>query len=69
MSKKRDKHRQVWLWILIVLMIGILFFGLRPKNFKFENGVTWLKDGPGVQFRNNGLAFAYPFLKQSNSDG
>ncbi len=49
---------------MIVLLIGILFFGLRPKSFKFENGVAWLKDGPGVQFRDNGLAFAHPFLKQ-----
>ncbi|MFC1876762.1 VanZ family protein [Thermodesulfobacteriota bacterium] len=50
------------------MLLGILFYGLRPKSFKFENGVTWLKDGRGVRFNNGGLAFAYPFLKQSDND-
>ena len=68
MFKKRDKHLQLWLLILIILLLGILFYGLRPKNFNFENGVTWLKDGPGVRFNNDGLAFARSFLKQSDND-
>ena len=68
MFKKRDKHLQLWLLILIILLLGILFYGLRPKNFNFENGVTWLKDGPGVRFSSNGLAFARSFLKQSDND-
>ena len=68
MFNKRNKHLQLWLWILIILLLGILFYGLRPKNFNFENGVTWLKDGPGVRFNKYGLAFAQSFLKQVDND-
>jgi hypothetical protein len=68
MLKKRDKHLQIWIGILIVLLLGIFFFGFRPKNFNFKNGVTWLKDGPGVRFNNDGLIYAQPFLKQSDND-
>ena len=68
MFNVKDKHQKIWLWILLILMIGILFLGLRPKNFKFENGVTWLKGESGVRFSDYGLAFAKPFIKQSESD-
>jgi hypothetical protein len=68
MINERDKHLRMWLWLLIALLVGILFFGLRPKDFKFENGVAWLKENPGVRFSDNGLAFAQPFLKQADVD-
>ena len=68
MFKKRDKHLRLWLWILIALLLGILFLGLRPKDFRFENGVAWLKNEPGVRFNYEGLAFARPFLKQREID-
>lgn len=68
MVKKRDKQLRVWIWILVVIIIVILFFGLRFKGYRFENGATWLKDEPGVRFNNDGLVFAWPFLKQADID-
>ncbi|MDC3237198.1 hypothetical protein OAT93_00515, partial [bacterium] len=68
MIKKRNRGRRIWLWVLIVLLIGILFFGLRPKGFRLENGVAWLEDRPGIRFSENGLAFTQDFLKQVDID-
>ncbi len=36
------KDHHLWLIILILIMIGILFFGLVPKGFDFKNRVHWL---------------------------
>ncbi|MGV7223927.1 MAG: VanZ family protein [Nitrospinales bacterium] len=64
MINARYNHQRMWLWILMLLLVSVLFFGLRPKDFRFENGAVWLKGEAGVQFNNDGLIFAQPFLKQ-----
>jgi len=46
----------------VVVLIGILFFGLRPKDFNFTNGVSWIKDEPGIRFSKYGIAYTKPFI-------
>ena len=58
--------QQIWLWILTIILIGVLFFGLRLKGPSFENGVAWLKDGPGIRFAESGLAYTDPFSNTIN---
>ena len=41
----------------LVILIGILFFGLRPKGFHFSNNVNWITDKPGIRFGSYGIAY------------
>ncbi len=63
MINARYNHQRMWLWILMLLLVSVLFFGLRPKGFRFENGVAWLEDGTGVRFNDYGLAFTQPLYE------
>jgi hypothetical protein len=39
------------------VLIVILFFGLRPKDFFFSNGVSRVEDQAGFRFRKYGIAY------------
>jgi hypothetical protein len=57
-----------------VILLGILFFGLRPKGFHSSNNVTWITDKPGLHFGTYGMAYTYLSDKKiqsaiSESDG
>ena len=40
-----------------VILLGILFFGLRPKGYHSSNNVTWIADKPGIHFGGYGMAY------------
>jgi hypothetical protein len=42
----------------LTILLIVLFFGLSGKGFHFSNGVTWIKDKPGIRFGNYGIAYA-----------
>lgn len=52
------KSSPILLAVTIIVLLGTLFFGLRPKGFDFSNHVQWLKDRPGIHFEKYGLAYA-----------
>ena len=41
----------------LVILLGILFFGLRPKGFHLSNNVNWIADKPGIRFGSYGMAY------------
>lgn len=43
---------------LCICVAGILFFGLKPKDYSFDNQARWIEDGPGIRFGRYGLAYA-----------
>ena len=47
----------------IVTLFGILIFGLNPKDFRFSNKVSWIKDFPGIRFDKYGLIYTDPFIE------
>ena len=59
-------HRAALACLVLVLLAGILFFGLRPKDLILSNNVNWLKDRNGLHFRKYGLAFSPPFIDPSD---
>ena len=61
-----DSNSKFPFFILAGILLGILFFGLRPKGFRFENGVRWLQERPGISFTNYGLVYATPFSSKSD---
>ena len=56
MSKKQNRIKLLFSLSLVIL-IGILFFGLRPKGFHFSNNVNWITDKPGIRFGSYGIAY------------
>ena len=58
------KDRQKLLVGLVITMLfGVLFFGLRPKDFTFTNGANWITERPGIRFSNHGIAYTNPFVE------
>jgi len=55
-------HNRTFSTVLLVLaLLGVLFFGLRPKDYDFTNRVALIKGGHGLQFEKYGLAYTQPF--------
>jgi VanZ like family/Concanavalin A-like lectin/glucanases superfamily len=50
-----------------VILLGILFFGLRPKGFHSSNNVNWLTDKPGIRFGAYGMTYTYLSNKKIQS--
>ncbi len=49
--------------LVIVLFFGVLFFGLRPKDYTFTNGANWISERPGIRFSKYGIAYTEPFAE------
>jgi glycopeptide antibiotics resistance protein len=45
----------------VAIFFAILFFGLRPKDFSFSNGVNWISDRTGIHFRKYGISYTNHF--------
>jgi hypothetical protein len=39
------------------ILLGILFFGLNPRDFTFSNGADWISEGRGLHFEKYGIAY------------
>lgn len=48
--------------LAIALILVVLFFGLRPKDFAFTNGANWISERPGIRFSKYGIAYTDPFV-------
>lgn len=70
--RQRLKKGAVSEWKRVVLamavMVGILFFGLRPRDFDFSNRVEWLKDQNGIRFGKYGIAYTDPLGESVEKD-
>jgi len=42
-----------------IILLIVLFFGLRGNGFHFSNDVTWIKHEPGIRFGSYGIAYAF----------
>lgn len=53
-----------------VILLGILFFGLRPKDFYFSNNARWNDDQTGIHFGKYSIAYTdssfLPFAGRSD---
>ena len=67
MHKKKTSFK--WLTGLsAVVLFVILFFGLRPKDFAFSNGVSRVEDQVGIRFKKYGIAYTDP-IKELRQEG
>jgi len=57
-----EQNRGVQLLALsLIVLVVILFFGLRLNDFTFSNKVNWIKYQPGISFGKYGIAYNCPF--------
>ena len=54
--EKQGSYR-LRIFLLVVIFLGMLYAGLRPKEYNFKNYIEWLEDKPGIRFRRYGLVF------------
>jgi hypothetical protein len=52
----------------VAIFLAILFFGLRPKDFSFSNGVNWINDRTGIHFRKYGISYTNHFNGKIKDD-
>jgi hypothetical protein len=52
------------LYCLVAIFLAILFFGLRPKDFSYSNGVNWIVDRAGIHFRKYGISYTNQFIEK-----
>ena len=57
-----------WIALTIAVLCGILFFGLRPKDFSFSNHVEWITKQPGIRFSRYGIAYTVPIKALSKTN-
>ena len=57
-----------WIALTIAVLCGILFFGLRPKDFSFSNHVEWITKQPGIRFGRYGIAYTVPIKALSKTN-
>lgn len=67
MSQKQNRIKFLF-GLSLVILIGILFFGLRPKGFHSSNNVNWITDKPGISFGSYGIAHTALSDKRIESD-
>jgi len=58
MAQKSNIKFKLLLVLTLAMLLVLLLFGLRGKDYHFSNDVSWMKDGPGIRFGNYGMAYA-----------
>lgn len=56
MFRKRNRTKLLF-GLSLVILFGILVFGLRSKGFHSLNNVNWITDKPGIRFGSYGMAY------------
>jgi VanZ family protein len=59
---KKDRQKLL-VGLVIAILFGVFFFGLRPKDYTFSNGVNWILERPGIRFSKYGIAYTDPFVE------
>lgn len=67
MEQRKGIFQEGSLYFLIVILIGIFFFGLRPKDYNFLNCVTWTTDQAGIHLRKYGIAYTNPIIDKKET--
>ncbi len=56
--KEGNRTGYAFLVCLVLIIIGgMLFFGLRPKGYQPANQVQWIEEGPGISFDRFAVAY------------
>jgi VanZ family protein len=67
LEQKKIIFQEGPLYFLIVILIVILFFGLRPRDYNFLNCVTWITDQAGIHLRKYGIVYTNPIIDKKET--
>ncbi len=59
-----DKYRTAKIALCAVIFLVTLYFGFKPKGFRFHNQAEWLKDKSALSFTNIGMAYSQQTLEK-----
>ena len=63
LTNNKKNRLKLLVGLVIAILFGVLFFGLRPKDFTFTNGANWISERPGIRFSKYGIAYTDPFVE------
>jgi len=63
LTNSRKNRLKLLVGLVIAIFFGVLFFGLKPKDFTFTNGANWISERPGIRFSKYGIAYTDPFVE------
>jgi hypothetical protein len=63
LTNSKKNRLKLLVGLLIAILFGVLFFGLRPKDFTFTNGANWISERPGILFSKYGIAYTDRFVE------
>ena len=63
MNFRKPYNRKYLIGLLVVILCGIVFLGIKTDEFAYTNGVEWLKHHAGIRFRDYGMVHSDPFFK------
>ncbi len=63
LTNSKKNRQKLLVGLVVAILLGMLFFGLRPKDFTFTNGANWISERPGIRFSKYGIAYTDPFVK------
>jgi len=63
LTNPKKNRLKLLVGLLIAILFGVLFFGLRPKDFTFTNGANWISERPGIRFSKYGIVYTDPFVE------
>jgi len=63
LTNSKKNRQKLSVGLVIAILFGVLFFGLRPKDFTFTNGANWISERPGICFSKYGIAYTDPFVE------
>lgn len=67
MGSLKNKTSKGLLICLAAMLLGIFFFGLRPRDFYLFNNVTWISNQNGIHFSKYGIAYTDPCFSSDRS--
>jgi VanZ family protein len=59
-----DKKKTVLIFLGAMVLLITLFFGLKPRGFRFRNQAELLEDGSGISFTDVGMAYSRGILAE-----
>jgi VanZ family protein len=68
MGAERKRYREVIIVLALAIFMGTFYFGLRPRDYNFTNGVDWVVDQSGITFTKYGIAYTNSFAELIGSD-
>jgi len=63
LTNSKKNRLKMLVGLVVAILFGVLFFGLRSKGIPATNGANWILERPGIRFSNKSIAYTDPFVE------